>query len=60
MEAPPDNDVLWARDLYYSHDGSPALQGVTLGVREGEIVAVTGPRAAAPSSEHVRLNRRAT
>jgi putative ABC transport system ATP-binding protein len=44
MEAPPDNDVLWARDLYYSHDGSPALQGVTLGVREGEIVAVTGPR----------------
>jgi putative ABC transport system ATP-binding protein len=44
MEAPPDNDVLWARGLHYSHDGSPALQGVTLGVREGEIVAVTGPR----------------
>jgi putative ABC transport system ATP-binding protein len=44
MEAPPDNDVLWARGLHYSYDGSPALQGVTLGVPEGEIVALTGPR----------------
>jgi ABC-type lipoprotein export system ATPase subunit len=45
MEAPPDNDVLWARSLHYQHsDGSPALQGVSLGVREGEILAVGGPR----------------
>ncbi|MGV9556088.1 ABC transporter ATP-binding protein [Streptomyces sp. NPDC003401] len=45
MEAPPDNDVLWARALHYTHpDGSPALGGVSLGVREGEILAVTGPR----------------
>ncbi|MEV5438227.1 ATP-binding cassette domain-containing protein [Streptomyces sp. NPDC052682] len=45
MEAPPDNDVLWARALHYQHpDGSPALSGVSLGVREGEILAVSGPR----------------
>ena len=44
MVAPPDNDVLWARGLTYAHDGSPALRGVSLGVREGEILAVTGPR----------------
>jgi ABC-type lipoprotein export system ATPase subunit len=45
MEAPPDNDVLWARSLHYQHrDGSPALSGVSLGVRDGEILAVGGPR----------------
>ena len=45
MEAPPDNDVLWARALHFQHsDGSPALQGVSLGVRQGEILAVSGPR----------------
>ncbi|RDG38300.1 ABC transporter ATP-binding protein [Streptomyces corynorhini] len=44
MVAPPDNDVLWARSLTYSHSGSPALDDVSLGVREGEILAVTGPR----------------
>ncbi|MFJ9817938.1 ABC transporter ATP-binding protein [Streptomyces sp. NPDC101151] len=45
MEAPPDNDVLWARSLHFSHqDGSPALAGVSLGVRVGEILAVSGPR----------------
>jgi ABC-type lipoprotein export system ATPase subunit len=45
MEAPPDNDVLWARSLHFTHrDGSPALSGVSLGVREGEILAVNGPR----------------
>ncbi|MFJ6699250.1 ABC transporter ATP-binding protein [Streptomyces sp. NPDC091272] len=42
--APPDNDVLWARSLHHSYDGSPALTDVSLGVREGEILAVTGPR----------------
>ncbi|MFF5448350.1 ABC transporter ATP-binding protein [Streptomyces sp. NPDC012888] len=53
MVAPPDNDVLWARALHYSHrgsprtqsqGGSPALVGVSAGVREGEVLAVTGPR----------------
>jgi len=45
MVAPPDNDVLWARALHFQHhDGTPGLGGVSLGVREGEILAVTGPR----------------
>ncbi|GGL97513.1 ABC transporter ATP-binding protein [Streptomyces fumigatiscleroticus] len=45
MAVPPDNDVLWAHALHYQHnDGSPALSGVSLGVREGEILAVGGPR----------------
>ncbi|WP_406863406.1 ATP-binding cassette domain-containing protein [Streptomyces sp. HUAS MG47] len=44
MVAPPDNDVLWARSLHHSLGGTPALSGVSLGVREGEILAVTGPR----------------
>ncbi|OII65176.1 ABC transporter ATP-binding protein [Streptomyces sp. CC53] len=44
MVAPPDNDVLWARSLHHTHNGSPALGGVSLGVREGEILAVHGPR----------------
>ncbi|MET9465865.1 ATP-binding cassette domain-containing protein [Streptomyces sp. NPDC006544] len=42
--APPDDDVLWARSLHYSHCGSPGLIGVSIGVRAGEILAVTGPR----------------
>ncbi|MFI9807998.1 ABC transporter ATP-binding protein [Streptomyces sp. NPDC052301] len=45
MEAQPDSDVLWARSLHFIHpDGSPGLSGVSLGVREGEILAVSGPR----------------
>ncbi|GAA0916495.1 ABC transporter ATP-binding protein [Streptomyces thermoalcalitolerans] len=45
MDAPPDNDVLWARALHYTHqDGSPGLEDVSLGVRQGEILAVAGPR----------------
>ncbi|MFJ6014569.1 ABC transporter ATP-binding protein [Streptomyces sp. NPDC092952] len=44
MVAPPDNDVIWARSLHHSHNGSPALGGVSVGVRDGEILAVTGPR----------------
>ncbi len=44
MVAPPDNDVLWARGLTYAHEGTPALHGVSMQVREGEILAVTGPR----------------
>ncbi|MEU9355723.1 ATP-binding cassette domain-containing protein [Streptomyces griseoloalbus] len=45
MVAPPDNDVLWAHSLHFRYDdGSPGLSGVSLGVREGEILAVGGPR----------------
>ncbi|WP_369214520.1 ABC transporter ATP-binding protein, partial [Streptomyces flavofungini] len=44
MVSPPDNDVLWARALHVAHNGSPALTGVSLGVREGEILVVNGPR----------------
>ncbi|MCX4965144.1 ATP-binding cassette domain-containing protein [Streptomyces sp. NBC_00654] len=44
MVAPPDNDVIWARSLHHSHNGSPGLDGVSLGIRDGEILAVTGAR----------------
>ncbi|MER6617324.1 ABC transporter ATP-binding protein [Streptomyces xantholiticus] len=44
MVTPPDNDVIWARSLHHAHRGSPALVGVSLGVREGEILAVHGAR----------------
>lgn len=42
MVAPPDNDVLWARGLRHAHHGSPALLGVSLGARVGEILGVLG------------------
>ena len=41
---PPDNDVLFARALRHSLDGSPALLGASVSVRGGEILAVAGPR----------------
>ncbi|MFI1015685.1 ABC transporter ATP-binding protein [Streptomyces sp. NPDC020965] len=50
MVAPPDNDVIWARSLHHSPSGSPALAGVSLGVREGEILAVCGPRGSGKST----------
>ncbi|WP_405776663.1 ABC transporter ATP-binding protein [Streptomyces sp. NBC_00859] len=44
MVTPPDNDVLWARAAHYSHSGTPALTGVSLAVRDAEVLAVLGPR----------------
>lgn len=41
---PPDNDVLFARALRHSLDGSPALLGASVSVRDGEILAIAGPR----------------
>jgi putative ABC transport system ATP-binding protein len=46
MVAPPDNDVLLARGLRHAHQGSPALLGVSINVRAGEILAVLGPHGA--------------
>jgi putative ABC transport system ATP-binding protein len=46
MQAPPDNDVLWGRALRHAYQGSPALLGVSVNVRAGEILGVVGPRAA--------------
>ncbi|WSZ42686.1 ATP-binding cassette domain-containing protein [Streptomyces sp. NBC_00190] len=40
----PQDDLLWARSLHYSHSGSPGITGVCVGVRQGEILALTGPR----------------
>jgi putative ABC transport system ATP-binding protein len=48
--APPDNDVLWARALVKTHAGTPALRNVSLGVREGEVLAVAGPRGSGKST----------
>jgi putative ABC transport system ATP-binding protein len=50
MVAPSDNDVLWARALRHSYEGSPALLGVSINVRQGEILAVLGPRGAGKST----------
>jgi putative ABC transport system ATP-binding protein len=46
MVAPPDNDVLWARGLRHAHHGSPALLGVALAAREGEILGILGAHGA--------------
>ncbi|MFJ9845191.1 ABC transporter ATP-binding protein [Kitasatospora sp. NPDC101155] len=48
--APPDNDVLWARGIVKSHYGTPALRGISIGVRDGEVLAVTGPRGSGKST----------
>lgn len=55
MVAPPESepeihDVLWARSLHCSFGGFPALTGVSLGVREGDILAVYGPRGSGKST----------
>ncbi|MDG9705462.1 ATP-binding cassette domain-containing protein [Streptomyces sp. DH37] len=49
MVAAPE-DLLWARGLHHEHEGSPALLDVCVGVREGEILSVTGPRGCGKST----------
>ncbi|MBL3804213.1 ABC transporter ATP-binding protein [Streptomyces diastaticus] len=46
MAVPPDNDLLRAVGLRHAPQGFPVLTDVTLGASTGEILAVTGPRAA--------------
>ncbi len=46
MRTPPDGDLLCGRALHHAHRGSPALLGVSVGVRAGEVLGVVGPRAA--------------
>ncbi|MCC9307077.1 ATP-binding cassette domain-containing protein [Kitasatospora sp. RB6PN24] len=48
--APPDNDVLWARGIVKAHDGNLALREVSIGIREGEVLAVTGTRGSGKST----------
>ena len=48
--APPDNDVLWARGIVKSHHGTPALREVSIGIRDGEVLAVTGGRGSGKST----------
>jgi putative ABC transport system ATP-binding protein len=46
MQAPPDDDVLRGVALHHAYQGSPALLGVSVTARAGEILGVVGPRAA--------------
>src|ERR1700678_140802 len=42
--------IIEARDLFLSFGSTPALQGASLGVRRGEIVAVMGPSGSGKST----------
>ena len=42
--------IIEARDLFLSFGETPALRGASLGVRQGEIVAVMGPSGSGKST----------
>jgi putative ABC transport system ATP-binding protein len=50
LVTPPENDVLWAHGVVRSHQGTPALRGISIGVRLGEVLAVIGPHGSGKST----------
>jgi putative ABC transport system ATP-binding protein len=47
---PQTGNIVEARDLHLSFGSTPALRGASLGVRQGEIVAVMGPSGSGKST----------
>jgi putative ABC transport system ATP-binding protein len=47
---PETGKIIEARDLHLSFGSTPALRGASLGVRQGEIVAVMGPSGSGKST----------
>lgn len=50
MAAPPDGEVLRAHGLHHAYGPTPALWDIGLHLREGEVLAITGPRGSGKST----------